>query len=245
MERQLEAVLAAEASTYTIDDQRRMSRAKNYFAWQGQLVRREAGQRVIEVGCGVGNFTGMLLDREVVIAVDKEPACVEGLKLRYLDRPNLQTFTCDASDDDFLGLARFRADTCVCLNVLEHIEDDAGALQRMAAVLVPGGVVVLFLPAFAALYGTIDKNLGHHRRYTIASLRQLIQKTGLQLGKAHYLNALGSLGWWTNSHIFGRAEQSERQIEIFDRYLVPIISRIERLSPPPFGQSIFAVLQKP
>ena len=60
-----------------------MTLAKNYFGWQARLVRPEIGQRVLEVGCGVGNFTGMLLDRKVVIALDKEHACIERLQQRY------------------------------------------------------------------------------------------------------------------------------------------------------------------
>ena len=50
------------SSTYNLQDQERMSLAKNYFAWQGRLVRRELGKRILEVGCGLGNFTGMLLE---------------------------------------------------------------------------------------------------------------------------------------------------------------------------------------
>jgi SAM-dependent methyltransferase len=239
------AVNAAQAAAYKIDDQRRMSEARNYFAWQGRLVRNEIGRRVIEVGCGVGNFTEMLLDRDAVIALDIEPGCIERLKERYRDKPNLRAFACDATKETFSDLAEFRADTCVCLNVLEHIEDDAGALRRMASVLIQGGVIVLLVPAFPALYGPIDKNLEHYRRYTSNSLRRVAQACGLRLKKARYMNAIGFFGWWANSHILKREEQSAGQIEIFDRYLVPLVSRIEAFVPPPFGQSLFAVLQKP
>ena len=60
-----------------------MAQAANYFAWQSRLVAPELGQRVIEVGCGIGNFTGTLLDREAVLAVDVDPACIERLRERY------------------------------------------------------------------------------------------------------------------------------------------------------------------
>jgi SAM-dependent methyltransferase len=237
--------MAAQAGSYAMDDQRRMSRARNYFAWQGRLVLAEIGPRVIEVGCGVGNFTGMLLDREMVVAVDNRQECVDQLKMRYQGASNVHAFRSSAADDEFLTLAKFRPDSCVCLNVLEHIADDDAALQRMGEVVVPGGVVVLLVPAFAALYGPIDKNLGHYRRYAARSLRRLGQDAGLRLRRIRYLNALGFIGWWANSHVFAREAQSEKQIEIFDRYLVPLLSRIETLAPPPFGQSLFAVFQKP
>jgi SAM-dependent methyltransferase len=154
-----------------------MARATNYFAWQSRLVLRHLGRRVVEVGCGIGNFTGMLLDRDVVVAVDVEPACVQSLRERYPDQPNLHAFVAE----DIRGLARFAPDSVVCLNVLEHIADDGEALRRMASILSPGGVIVLLVPAFPALFGPIDRNLGHYRRYTRKSLANLAEACGLHV----------------------------------------------------------------
>jgi SAM-dependent methyltransferase len=233
------------ASTYTIVDQERMAQAVRYFAWQGRLVRPELGRRVVEVGCGLGNFTGMLLDREAVVAVDPEPGCIERLQERFPNRPNLHAFAAGVLGETFLGLARFQPDSCVCLNVLEHIEDDRGALAAMASILVPGGAIVLIVPAFQALYGPIDRRLGHCRRYSRKSLARLAAAAGLRIRKLRYLNSAGFFGWWLNAHVFRREAQSARQIEIFDRFVVPVLARVEALAPPPFGQSLFAVLRKP
>jgi SAM-dependent methyltransferase len=229
---------------YTLEDQERMAKAANYFAWQHRLVAKELGQRVIEIGCGIGNFTRTLLDREAVIAVDIEPGCIERLKQRFPDQTNLHSLTCNLIAPEFIQLASFHPDSCVCLNVLEHIEDDREALQRMASVLTPNGIIVLLVPAFPSLYGPIDKHLGHHRRYTRESISKLAEATGLQVRTSHYMNAIGFFGWWTNAHILKREAQSETQIGFFDRYIVPLESRLENLIKPPFGQSIFAVLKK-
>ncbi len=233
------------SSSYTVEDQERMTRARNYFAWQGRLVRREVGQRVVEVGCGVGNFTAMLLDREAVVALDPEPECIERLQERFRRRKNLLAMAGEAGDAAFCDLARFRPDSCVCLNVLEHIEDDRQALYAMTSILPHGGVIVLLVPAFQALYGPIDRNLGHCRRYSRDSIAGLASTAGLEIKKIHYMNSLGFFGWWANAHIFKRQAQSEKQIEFFDLYLVPWMSRLERLAQPPFGQSLFVVLRKP
>jgi len=128
---------------------------------------------------------------------------------------------------------------------LEHIEDHRSALRGMASVLVPGGAIVLLVPAFQSLYGPIDRNLSHRRRYSRTSLAGLAQGAGLRVEKLHYVNAAGFFGWWINAHIFRRAAQSERQIRIFDRCIVPWMSRLEAVVPPGFGQSLFAVLRKP
>lgn len=233
------------SARYTLDDQERMVKARNYFAWQHRLIARELGRRVVEIGCGIGNFTGLLLDREAVIAVDAEPTCIERLKQRYPNQVNLHAFAYDWTSPEFPELASFRADSCVCLNVLEHIEDDREALRRMAAILAPGGIIVLLAPAFPSLYGPIDKLLGHYRRYTRDSILRLAEATGLRVKTSYFMNAIGFFGWWTNAHIFKLKAQSEAQIEFFDRYVVPLASRLEGVVRPPFGQSLLVVLKKP
>jgi len=180
-----------------------------------------------------------------VIAMDIDPDCIDQLRQRYRDQANLKAFTCELGSNEFEQVRQFELDSCVCLNVLEHIEDDVAALKSMASVLSPGGVIVLLVPAFPALYGPIDRNLEHHRRYTRRSLRDASQRAGLPLKRMRYVNMIGFFGWWANAHILKLEAQSEAQIEMFDRWFVPLISRIEERITPPFGQSLFAVLQRP
>jgi ubiquinone/menaquinone biosynthesis C-methylase UbiE len=236
--------MPAAVTSYTLEDQERMARAANYFAWQHRLVTRELGQRVIEIGCGIGNFTRLMLDREAVLAVDAESDCIARLQQRFPDRPNLSAVACDVMAPQFGDLQSFRADSCVCLNVLEHIEHDREALGRMADVLIPGGILILLVAASPSLYGRIDELLGHHRRYTRASMSRIAEEAGLVVNTAYYLNAFGFFGWWTNSHILKRDTQSPAQIKFFDRYVVPVVSRVESILHPPFGQSLFVVLKK-
>ncbi|HML18213.1 MAG TPA: methyltransferase domain-containing protein [Bryobacteraceae bacterium] len=235
----------ASRDHYTLLDQERMSKAKNYFAWQGRIVKPHLGRRVIEFGCGAGNFTSMLLDRDAVIAVDVEPECVERLQQRYPNQANLHVCSIDADGFELSKLARFRPDSCVCLNVLEHIADDRRALVQMASILPPGAPIVLIMPAFPALMGPIDRSLRHYRRYRRESMRNLARAAGLQVEKLRYMNFIGFFGWWMNASVFRLAMQSRTQIGIFDRFIVPVMSRIERVLPPPFGQSLFVVLRKP
>ncbi len=229
------------SASYTVEDQQRMTRAKNYFAWQAGLVLPELGRRVLEIGCGIGNFTELLVDRDAVIAVDSSADCIEILKSRC---PSAHAFALDAQSDALVDLARWEPDSCALLNVLEHIEDDAGLLGRIAAMLPSHGVIVLLTPAFSSLYGPIDRNLGHYRRYSRAAIEQVARSAGLRIRKIRYVNALGFFGWWINAHVLKRQAQSESQIEIFDR-LAPLMARLEGVMPPPFGQSFFAVIEKP
>jgi 2-polyprenyl-3-methyl-5-hydroxy-6-metoxy-1,4-benzoquinol methylase len=219
-----------------------MSRAKNYFAWQSRLVLPELGQRVVEIGCGIGNFTKNLLTRKSVVAIDIEADCIERLRERYPNQPNLHAFVREAGAglDD---LKAFCPDSIVCLNVLEHIGDDVTALRNMASILPTGGVIVLIVPAFQTLHGPIDRNLGHHRRYSRQSIARMAADASLSIRKMHYINFPGFFGWWINAHILHREAQSAAQIEVFDRFIAPVISRMESLIHPPFGQSLFCVLE--
>ena len=97
--------MCAALSSYTLEDQERMVRAANYFAWQHRLVTRELGRRVIEIGCGIGNFTGLLFDScEAVAAVDVEPGCIDCLRVRYPAQANLEAFPYDVMAPEFFDL---------------------------------------------------------------------------------------------------------------------------------------------
>ncbi|MGP8248227.1 MAG: class I SAM-dependent methyltransferase [Bryobacteraceae bacterium] len=236
--------MGSQLSQYLLADQRKMSLAKNYFAWQARLVLPHLGQRVVEVGPGIGNFTGLLLDRELVVAVDIDPAALGELRSRYGARRNLRVVLSDAAAPEFVNVTQFAPDSCVCLNVLEHIADDGAALRNMAEILPPGGTIVLLVPAFSALYGPIDRNLGHFRRYTRRALVAAAGRAGLVPRRLGYVNLAGWFGWWWNARIAVRQAQSEAQIAVFDRWMVPAVSRLEAWAPVPFGQSLLAVLQR-
>ena len=234
---------SAETS-YVIRDQQRMRRARNYFEWQARLVCPHLGRRVLEIGCGVGNFTRHLLDRELIIGIDVEAECLAELDRNFGHRGNVIAHRMDVLDDAFAAFRNHRIDSVVCLNVLEHVSDDRRALRQLASLLPPGGRSVLIVPAFSALYGPIDKRLGHFRRYSKASLQSIATATGFRVERLCYMNSVGFLGWWFNARILKKEEQSEAQIALFDTLLVPVLSRIEKLLPPPFGQSLFVVLAK-
>jgi SAM-dependent methyltransferase len=229
---------------YTVRDQRRMQVASRYFQWQYDLAKERIGRRVLEVGCGVGNVTSVLQDRDLVVGIDVEPECVKERARRFSGKANIISACLDVLDPAFLELASYRFDSVVCLNVLEHVRDDAKALMHMRAVLEPGGSVILIIPAFESLYGPIDRNLGHFQRYSKRHLGELARSLGFDVAVAHYMNFVGFFGWWFNARILRRTEQSEDQIRLFDSCVVPILSIAERLVHPPCGQSIFAVLRK-
>jgi ubiquinone/menaquinone biosynthesis C-methylase UbiE len=232
------------SADYTVRDQERMQLATRYFDWQRRMTVPELGSRVLEIGCGMGNFTQHLLDRELVVGIDVENDCIQQHRTRFRQHSHIHASVMDILDSSFTELAKHRPDSIVCLNVLEHISDDYKALQHMYAVLPKGGRAVFIVPAFESLYGPIDANLGHYRRYSKTSMTKVAEGAGFRINKLRYFNSIGFLGWYVNARFLKKTEQSEQQIRLFDSKIVPILSAIESRIEPPFGQSVFAVLER-
>ena len=146
-------------------------------------------------------------------------------------------------DFDPAPIAARGIDTILCLNVLEHVEDDLGALRRLHAALVPGGRLLLLVPAHQRLYGAIDRAIDHYRRYDRAGLVARLQEAGFQVEHSAFFNRLGVLGWYLNSVVLRRTRVPGVQVHL-QNVLVPIL-RAESALPLPFGLSLIAVARRP
>ncbi len=218
----------------------RLSGARNYNRWLFERFRPFAGRRLLEVGCGTGNMTGHFVSCGALMASDVDPGRVEAVRRLFADREDFRAAVWDVSRPAPDEVVRFRPDTVICLNILEHVAADAGALANMRAVLPPGGRLLLFVPALPALFGSLDRELDHVRRYGRAALERRTREAGFAREAGGFMNMPGVAGWWLNSRLLRRREFSPVQIAIYDR-LVPAIARCERLVRPPFGQSLFYV----
>jgi glycosyltransferase involved in cell wall biosynthesis len=209
----------------------------NGFLWD--LMQPFIGRRVLEVGAGTGLLTRYLSTRERVLATELDPEYVDLLRRTFADSPNVEIRALDLAHLAENGIPHRTFDTVVCSNVLEHIEDDGAALAAMHDVLVPGGRVVLIVPAIQALYGTIDRAIHHHRRYSREDLTAKLEGAGLAVEHLSYFNMLGVPGWYLNSRVLKRQSVPGVQARIND-WLVPWL-RVERRFGPPVGMSLLAV----
>ena len=223
---------------------RRMASLVPYSAWLHARFESFLGDRVLEVGSGVGNQTRYFVDSSRVIASDVEPHYVRELKARFGDRSNVRvaSFRFPLSDGDLEDLKAERIDTIVCMNVLEHIEDDASTLRDFAAVLPRDGHLALLVPAMPSLYGTLDRHLDHFRRYDRATLQRLVTASGFEVEAIRYLNRPGAFGWWLNSRVLKRRLLPRMQTRAF-RFLLPLLKLEERRSPS-FGMSLLVLGQR-
>jgi SAM-dependent methyltransferase len=218
---------------------RRIEALRRYNAFLWDLIRPYVGRRVLEVGSGTGVITQYLATREHVVATDIDPQYVDLLRRTYAGNPKVEVRLLDLVKLTDNGLPRHHFDTVVCSNVLEHVEDDEGALRAMRDLLAPGGRVVLVIPALRALYGSIDRAIGHHRRYTRDEIARKLADAGLAVEHLGYFNMVGVAGWFLNARILGRRSVPGVQARLNDR-LVPLL-RLEQRLRPPFGMSLLAV----
>ena len=204
------------------------------------------GQRLLEIGCGVGNFTAELCDRERLVAVDFDETFLHELNQRVGPRLALRTVVADVTDGPALvqSLADEALDSALALNVFEHLADDAEVLTNVAQVLAPGSTIVLQVPAHQWLFGRTDKALGHCRRYNEPMVRELAGKAGLYVEKIWQINMLGVLGWLVSSRWRQQRMFSQRQLRLYES-LVPLQRRLEPADGVPLGLSVMAVLRCP
>ena len=219
-----------------------MSAAPRYNAWQYEVIARWIGRRVIEVGSGIGNMSAHLLSspRDLLLLTDTDAWYRSELAKRFAGRPEVVIDSLTLPDPDAPArLAGHRLDTAVALNVVEHIEDDVGTLETLRRIVTPGGRVVILVPAMDELYGSLDRELGHFRRYTRRRLKTAFEQAGLVVIHMQWFNRVGTIGWWLNSRVRMARRIPIDQLKMFDS-LVPLL-RFERFLPLPFGQSLIAV----
>jgi glycosyltransferase involved in cell wall biosynthesis len=221
----------------------RLNGAERYNRWMFRQLAPHLGQRVLEIGSGIGTLTRYLVGRELVLATDLEPRYLRILSNTFERHTRVQVRPLDLAAFDPAELAPYRLDTVVCLNVLEHVEDDRAALRRMYESLVPGGRVVVLVPAHRALYGAIDRAIHHYRRYERDELAARLAEAGFAVERADFFNRFGVAGWYLNSVLLRRTSVPGFQLRV-QNLLVPLLRAESRLRLP-FGLSLVAVGRKP
>ena len=214
--------------------------APRFNRWMADTIRPYLGRRVLEIGAGIGNLTRHLAPRrERYIATDIDPEHLARLRTRLQHRPNLEIRACNlAHAGDFTALAG-SLDTVVCLNVLEHVEDDLAGLANIHGALAPGGRAVVLVPHGKEIFGSVDKALGHYRRYDAAQLRAKMEQAGFRVERILEFNRISRPGWYWVGRLRKRPTISPIQVRLFDR-LVWLWRRLDRWLPWP-PTSIIAV----
>ncbi len=218
--------------------------ATRYNRWLFDTMKPYMGRRVIEVGCGTGNITKFLADRDFIVATDVNKEYLAEVRRFMSDDQRSQVLFLDVETEEGLENVPSGLDTAISLNVLEHIKDDVAAIKTIFKLLGPGGKFLVVVPAMSSLYGPMDKYLEHYRRYNMKELRDKFEKAGFQIEIVRYLNFIGGLGWWFNNKILRRKIVPTGQLRVFDFLLTPLLD-LEKHVKIPLGLSLFVVVSKP
>lgn len=221
-----------------------LAEAKNYYAWVLRQFENYVGPVMVEVGAGIGTFSEFVLSIprvEKLIAIEPAENTFPHLEARFRDNPRVEVRKGYLSDHrDSIS-----ADALVAVNVLEHVPDDAAFARDAFAAVKPGGHLLLFVPALPGIFGTLDVAFEHHRRYTRATLRNVITSAGWKPLRISYMNMPGIAAWFTAGRILRKTTIAARDAKTYDRLVVPWLSRLESMIEPPIGANLLAVARKP
>jgi glycosyltransferase involved in cell wall biosynthesis/intracellular sulfur oxidation DsrE/DsrF family protein len=207
--------------------------AQRYNRWVIGRIAPFIGDRVLEAGAGIGNLTAHLLDRELIVAADDNSSYLERLTANFANNPNVQATALDLEiTDELLKLREHRFDTVVCVNVIEHLKPDEEVLRSFFEILEPGGRAIILAPHGGWLYGSIDRALDHHRRYSRSEMRKKMERAGFTIEEIFGLNRIAPPFWFFNGRVLRRTSVPGTQIRFFDR-LVPMVKILDRLLPLP------------
>lgn len=230
-----------EPPEYFGKDLEAMAFAGNYHRWILSELRPYLGSSVAEVGAGVGSFSKLLL----ASGIDRLKAFEPSPNMFPRLREALAADRRATAVNDFFGRddPGERFDSVLYVNVLEHVEDDASELARVHAALHPGGHLLVFVPALPALYGSLDRQLGHFRRYTRKGLVDTVRSAGFSIVRSRYFDVAGILPWYVNFTLLENP-MGGRGVALYDRLVVPAMRVVERLIPPPVGKNVLLVARK-
>ena len=235
----------------------RMAGLEPYYAWVLELAERmnggRLGDRVLDAGCGIGNFVELLRrSSKEVLAVDLSPRNVAVLRRRFEDAPEVEVLQTDL-DAEREALRAREVDAIVCLDVLEHLEDDRGLVRCFHDILPPGGTLFIKVPALQWLYGSVDEESDHHRRYGKRALRELIVGAGFELEHLRFMNLAGVGPYFLKSRVLRRRSTFSNSFTPSQlgwiRRSIGAFRALDAVTGvfggPPVGQSLVAVARRP
>jgi ubiquinone/menaquinone biosynthesis C-methylase UbiE len=224
-----------------------LSASNNYNNWIYNTIKNDITGTILDIGSGLGDIAKFYCSNPTVKRVifsDYSDSMVNEINKHFSEHPNYSALRLDISDSEcFDFIPHNSIDTITCINVLEHIQDDEKAVSNMHGLLKSGGRLVILVPAFPFLYGTLDELVDHKRRYTKKSLSQLLLKHSFYIEKSFYMNIFGTITWFSAGKIFRHKRFEPNACRLLDK-IVPILESMEKFITPPFGQSLVISAQK-
>lgn len=207
-----------------------LERVRRFNLWVGDTLRPYIGDRVLEIGAGIGTLTNQFIPRAFYVASDINPYYLNYLSSYSFGKPYLHVLNIDASNPDHFRGLEGQFDTVLMINVLEHVPDQQTALKNLWSALEPGGRALILAPQHPKLYGTLDEALERSERYTAANLERSLTEAGFRVAEIKDFNRFAVPGWWMNGKLLRRKKFSRVQLKIINT-LLPALRRVDDLCP--------------
>ncbi len=218
--------------------------ARRWKRYWSSCVRPFLRGDVLEVGAGIGANTPLFAPRAVRSWTCIEPDAELAHRAAAALAADPSTSACQVLVATTLTLPADRKfDALLYIDVLEHIEKDRDELERAAALLKPGGSLIVLSPAHEWLFTAFDQSIGHFRRYDRATMIACGPST-CRLDRLWYLDSVGLLASCANRLLLKQSMPNIRQILFWDRYLVTCSTTLDRVLGHRVGKSILAVWTK-
>lgn len=227
-----------KATSYTgTDNLEVMKEAKNYnqFLCLSIINHTNLNDQILDFGAGIGFFAQKLFERGYTVNCI-EPDEQQALMIR---NHGITAFNhIDSIKNDSM-------DFVYSLNVLEHIENDSAALVDIYQKMKPGGKLFLYVPALQILYSSMDKKVGHYRRYNRNNLENIVKKAGFKIIKSRYADSLGFFATLLYKWIGNDAGTiNPKSLVIYDRLFFPISRMLDYVLGFLFGKNVMLVAKK-
>ncbi len=229
-----------QASDYIGDELTLFADAVNWKNYWSNTLEPLVGDKVLEVGAGIGSNTALLRRRnQNWTALEPDQTQANKIENSYPNDDKLEIVCGFLSDIS----AEKQYDTLIYIDVLEHIEDDLAEVKAAMMRLKTGGKLIVLSPAHQRFFSPFDKAVGHFRRYNKAMLRGLTPSNAA-IEKLFYMDSVGCLASYANAVLLEASMPTKRQIWLWDKFMVPISKVLDVLFNYSVGKTVIAVWKK-
>ncbi|HSX45844.1 MAG TPA: class I SAM-dependent methyltransferase [Candidatus Saccharimonadia bacterium] len=232
------ATLSKKTFVYTgCENLEAMTEAVNYNNFLISLILRQLKKKnakVLDFGAGSGTYAKMLKEHYVT------PDCLEPDEALQGELKKAGFKVLKSNKE----LKPNTYDVIYALNVFEHIEDDFAEIAKLREALKKGGRLVIYVPAYQALFSSMDEQVGHYRRYRTKRLKQMAQQGGLKIRGLYYYDPLGFGAALVYKWVGGSGTLTPGSVRLYDRIAFPVSRAFHPLSKKLIGKNAVLVAEK-
>jgi SAM-dependent methyltransferase len=215
-----------------------MQHARNYNAFLGKAIGKygQNYETVVDFGAGVGALAGEAKKwAPRLICVEPDPKQINILQAEGFE-----------AIPDISVLPDGSVDYVYSVNVLEHIDEDIVMIRDIFSKLRVGGRFLIYVPALQWLFSSMDKKVGHVRRYSRNDLDKKLRDQGYRIIHSKYVDSLGVLATLAYKW-FGDKQEGSLSIpalKFYDRFLFPVSLVLDWVFNKLVGKNLLIVCEK-